>query len=136
MKNLLRLIYTSHATIPFDDAAIEALLVKARRQNYDNGITGVLSFSHGHFLQVLEGPENQVLALYARILNDRRHRDCVIIAIQLIRTRLFPNWTMGHVQANAKVGFQYNELLDYRTVSDDVEDAQRLLNDLFEIVRD
>jgi hypothetical protein len=134
MKNLLRLIYTSRATVPFDAAALESLLVQARRKNYDNGITGVLSFSHGHFLQVLEGPESEVLRLYARILNDSRHRACVIIAIQLIQTRLCPNWTMSHARPNPKVGSQYNELLDYRTVTDDFEGAQRLLDDLFEIV--
>ena len=134
MKNLLRLIYTSHATVPFDAAAVESLLVKARRNNYDSGITGLLSFSHGHFLQVLEGPETEVLPLYARILQDSRHRECVIISIQLTRQRLFPNWSMGHVQPNPRVGSHYNELLDYRTVIDDLEATRRLLDDLFEIV--
>ena len=134
MKNLLRLIYTSRAAVPWDADAVESLLVKARRNNYDSGITGILSFNHGHFLQVLEGPETEVLALYSRILKDSRHRECVILSIQLTRTRLFPNWSMGHVQPNPKVGGQYNELLDYRTVTDDVKATQRLLDDLFEIV--
>jgi hypothetical protein len=134
MKNLLRLIYTSHATVPFDAAAVESLLVKARRNNYDSGISGLLSFSHGHFLQVLEGPETEVLPLYARILQDRRHRDCVIISIQLARLRLFPNWRMGHVQPNPRVGSLYNEMLDYRIVNDDVAAARRLLDELLEIV--
>lgn len=134
MKNLLRLIYTSQAAVPFDAGAVESLLVKARRSNCDNGITGVLSFSHGHFLQVLEGPETEVLPLYARILRDRRHRECVIISIQLVRLRLFPNWNMGHVAPNPRVGSLYNEMLDYRIVNDDLKAARRLLDELFEIV--
>ena len=134
MKHLLRLIYTSRATVAFDEAAVDDLLVKARRNNYDTGVTGALSFNHGHFLQVLEGPETEVLPLYARILHDRRHRECVIIAIHLIHERLFPNWSMGHVRPNPRVGSQYNELLDYRAVTDNPAATQRLLNDLFEIV--
>jgi hypothetical protein len=85
-------------------------------------------------IKVLEGPETEVLPLYARILQDRRHRDCVIISIQLARVRLFPNWSMGHVAPNPRVGSLYNELLDYRIVNDDLEAARRLLDQLFEIV--
>ena len=136
MKNLIRLIYTSRATVPFDDSEIESLLVKSRRTNYDAAITGVLSFSHGCFLQVLEGPESGVLTLYSRILNDTRHRECVIISIQLIRTRLFPNWSMGLVRPSKKVGYQYNELLDYRVVTDDPVTSRNFLENLFEVVTD
>jgi hypothetical protein len=134
MQDLLRLIYTSRATIPFETDAIESLLAKARRNNYNNRITGILSFSHGHFLQVLEGAETEVVPLYARILQDGRHRDCVIISVQLIRTRLFPNWSMGHDQPNSRVGSRYKRVAGLSDGTDDLAAAQRLLDDLFKIV--
>ena len=64
MKSLLRLIYTSRSSVPFDEASLENLLEKARLNNYHTGITGVLSFGNGFFLQVLEGPERELVNLY------------------------------------------------------------------------
>ena len=134
MKNLLRLIYTSRACIPFDDASLKALLEKSRINNYHTGITGVLSFGNGFFLQVLEGPDREVITLYSKIIADPRHRDCEILDISLTHQPLFSNWTMGFVGQVKKIGDHYNEMLDYRTIREDPERTRNLLNALLEIV--
>ena len=134
MQSLIRLIYTSRACIPFDKASLDALLEKSRSNNYHAGITGVLSFGNGFFLQVLEGPERQMIPLYATILADPRHRNCEILDINLTHERMFSNWTMGFVGAVTKIGGHYNEMLDYRIIREDPERTRGLLNALLEIV--
>lgn len=135
MKTLLRIIYTSRASIPFDDVSLNSLLDQARSSNYHAGITGVLSFGHGFFLQVLEGPEARLISLYSKILNDRRHRDCQIIDMAFTHQRLFCNWTMGFVGEINKIGQSYNEIIDYRVVREDLAETRFLLDSLLEIVR-
>ncbi len=56
---LVRLIYASRAA---DDspAAIEAILTQAREHNPASGITGVLCYGGGIFLQAIEGGRSQV----------------------------------------------------------------------------
>jgi hypothetical protein len=133
-KNLLRLIYTSRAGVRFDEGSLQALLERARSNNYHNGITGVLSFGNGFFLQVLEGPEDRLITLYAKILADTRHRDCAILDVHLAEQRLFANWSMGYVSDFRKIGGHYNEMLDYRTVREDRDGTLNLLEALLEIV--
>ncbi|MGY6216974.1 BLUF domain-containing protein [Methylolobus aquaticus] len=134
MKTLLRLIYTSRSNVHLDEAGLASLLEQSRGNNYDSGITGVLSFGHGFFLQVLEGPERELISLYSRIIADSRHRDCEILDVSLTHDRLFPNWTMGFVGAFKRGSAPYNELLDYRIVRDDAAKTRALLDDLLEIV--
>jgi hypothetical protein len=58
-----------------ESPALEGLLDQARAHNAKVGLTGILCTGRGYFVQVLEGPENEVLKTYARILVDERHRD-------------------------------------------------------------
>lgn len=134
MKTLLRLIYTSRASVRFDDASLASLLEQSRGNNYHTGVTGVLSFGHGFFLQVLEGPERDLITLYSKIIADPRHRDCQILDVGLTQDRLFSNWTMGFVGEVRRLGGHYNELLDYRVIRDDAASTRTLLDSLLEIV--
>jgi len=134
MKTLLRLIYTSRSNVQLDEAGLASLLEQSRSNNYDSGITGVLSFGHGFFLQVLEGPERELISRYSKIIADPRHRDCEILEVSLTQDRLFPNWTMGFVGEFKRGAAHYNELLDYRIIRDDATRTRALLKDLLEIV--
>jgi len=134
MKTLLRLIYTSRSNVQLDEAGLASLLEQSRSNNYDSGITGVLSFGHGFFLQVLEGPERFLISRYSKIIADPRHRDCEILEVSLTQDRLFPNWTMGFVGEFKRGAAHYNELLDYRIIRDDATRTRALLKDLLEIV--
>jgi hypothetical protein len=134
MQSLLRLIYTSRASVPFDETGLAKLLEKSRSNNYHTGITGVLSFGNGFFLQVLEGPERELITVYAKILADARHRDCEILDLNLTRERMFSNWTMGFVGEVRKLGGHYNEMLDYRVLREDPDQTRGLLSSLLEII--
>ncbi|WP_462320138.1 BLUF domain-containing protein [Halochromatium sp.] len=56
----------------------------------------------GHFIQVLEGPQKEVLKSYLCILDDPRHTDCLLIGITPLRNRIFNEWAMGHINVTAE----------------------------------
>jgi hypothetical protein len=95
---LVRLTYASRANDGITPEALTAILKTSRSHNLDAGITGVLVFSDGIFLQVLEGGRDAVSGLYNRIAQDRRHRDVVLLGYDEIAERRFAGWAMGQVQ--------------------------------------
>lgn len=87
-----RLIYTSHAQPPLDTAG---LLRQAQKNNPALGITGGLAVLDGVFLQYLEGGEEAVEALFARILTDPRHCDVKVLERRAVSRRMFSDWSMA-----------------------------------------
>lgn len=96
---MIRLLYCSQAKSDFNDEVLKEILLTSRKNNRAADITGVLVHGGGMFTQVLEGPENNVLRTYMKILDDKRHSDSRIIHISPVKERLFSNWTMGVVEA-------------------------------------
>src|SRR5437868_15228323 len=95
---LVRLIYASRAADSVNADALAPVMKASRTRNAAAGITGVLVFSDGVFLQLLEGGRSAVSALYNRIARDERHRDVVLLAYDEVTERRFSGWAMG--QAN------------------------------------
>jgi len=92
---LYNLVYCSRATPDVDDAAVQRIIATARRCNPEQGVTGMLVFGSGIFFQWLEGPRDNVMALMARLRNDRRHDSIVLLSeVEDVRERLFPDWDM------------------------------------------
>ncbi len=52
---LVRLLYASRAANPADVSATDAILAQSRSHNPSCGITGILCYGGGIFLQALEG---------------------------------------------------------------------------------
>ncbi|MBK1705647.1 hypothetical protein CKO40_14050 [Halochromatium glycolicum] len=97
MIDLIALLYLSSAADSLTEGDLNDILQSSRTNNRQNGITGVLCSGGGHFIQVLEGPQREVLKSYLCILDDRRHKDCQLIGITPLRNRVFKDWAMGHV---------------------------------------
>lgn len=95
---MIRLLYCSQAKSDTDAEDIKEILLQSRKNNKLNEITGVLVHGGGLFLQLLEGPEQNVLRTYVKILDDKRHKDSRIIHITPAKERLFSNWTMGIIE--------------------------------------
>ena len=111
---LVRLIYASRAA---DDsaAAIEAILTQAREHNPASGITGVLCYGGGVFLQAIEGGRSQVSALFGHIQRDPRHQDVELLHYEEINERRFGGWTMGQVnlsRINHAIVLKYSETIE------------------------
>ena len=95
----LSVAYSSRATQDFSDADLVELLRISRDNNAKLGLTGVLLYRDGGFLQYLEGPTAAVEDRIAIIAADSRHDDFQIRLRQSMGARLFPRWSMGFERA-------------------------------------
>jgi hypothetical protein len=99
---LTELIYVSSMAGALEHE-LGAILESAVRHNQRNGITGMLLYYRGGFMQVLEGGEVEVQDTYARICSDKRHRDLFTLSLSEIPFRHFANWSMGYKYIDASV---------------------------------
>lgn len=109
-NTLFQLVYVSASRYNMGIAELDMLLNKARRNNRDHDITGMLLYADGSFLQVLEGDEHRVRALYEHIRRDSRHTRLYILHEAEISRRQFPDWSMGFrlvdlEELSSKAGF-------------------------------
>lgn len=77
------------------DADIEDILTVSKRNNEQAGITGMLLWADGMFIQVLEGEAAKIRGLVTRIQSDARHRHFMVLLEQKSDQRLFSEWSMG-----------------------------------------
>ena len=90
----------SSAAKPFSKTDLLDLLVKAREKNARLGITGILLYKDGNFMQLIEGEEQAVQDLIHLIEYDTRHRGLLILSRNTIAQRSFPEWSMGFCDLN------------------------------------
>ena len=108
---LVRLLYASRTVDPRPET-IEAILSQSRQYNPTSGITGILCYGGGIFLQAIEGGRSAVSDLYGHIQKDPRHKDVVLLHYEEISERRFGGWTMGQVnlaKLNTSIVLKYSE---------------------------
>ena len=108
---LVRLLYASRA-LDTSQEAIEAILAQSRQYNPTCGITGILCYGGGIFLQAIEGGRMAVSELYGHIQRDPRHKDVALLHYEEISERRFGGWTMGQVNVrklNQSILLKYAE---------------------------
>jgi hypothetical protein len=94
-----QILYCSLMSEPMDEAAIKALTDNAANLNRMDHITGMLMQADGVFLQLIEGPRQAVNHLWARLLNDKRHRGIVqLYHRREVESRVCTGWDMRYVQ--------------------------------------
>ena len=91
---MYHLIYASTAAKALTERQLGDLLTKARQNNIKLDITGMLIYTGGHFIQVLEGEEDMVKKLYNSIRKDTRHKDVIVIYEGELAERQFANREM------------------------------------------
>jgi nitrogen-specific signal transduction histidine kinase/CheY-like chemotaxis protein len=90
------LVYASQATNNFSETDLIDILKLARLENEKAGITGVLIYYDGYFLQMLEGNFSAINTLFhEHICKDTRHDNIVTLFQAYKPKRDFPNWNMG-----------------------------------------
>lgn len=94
---LYRLIYVSYSTLGVNWDDLKDILIKSEQNNAELNLSGLLVVSGNIFLQVLEGPERALNALYAKILLDPRHENPTILSYTPIHERHFSEWSMKGV---------------------------------------
>ena len=89
------LVYVSAAVTWFSETELRGLLTGARYRNENAGITGMLLYKDGNFMQAIEGPESAVRSLYKRIEADRRHHGLLVLDSGAQDSPQFALWSMA-----------------------------------------
>jgi hypothetical protein len=113
---LVRILYVSRAVGPQTGTVTAGILSTAQAHNPVHGLTGVLCQGQGLYLQVLEGERGEVNRLFARIGQDRRHKDVQLLSFEETTRRRYPDWSMAHVRLpedDAMVLMQHPEFDPY-----------------------
>lgn len=93
-----QIVYTSRIASEINNSDIEQIIEGSREYNRSADITGLLAFNKQHFLQVIEGPEDKIDMLYAKIASDKRHSDVQKVYEATADKRLFEEWSMAYLE--------------------------------------
>jgi uncharacterized membrane protein (DUF373 family) len=99
---MIQTSYISSATEPMSTQALLGLLQECRESNAGCGVTGMLLYGNGTFLQVLEGEERVIDGLVERIRKDARHTNVQILYRRTIERRQYSDWSMGFKRISDK----------------------------------
>lgn len=130
---MIRLLYFSQSKDVKSDEEVQSILQSSRRNNAALDITGVLVYGGGLFMQVLEGPQQAVLRLYVKILDDRRHSNIQIIHITITDKRIFEGWSMGCIKRSNSLEFE--QILKLRNLRKEVIQAKVFTDVMHEFLK-
>src|SRR4051812_19629690 len=93
--SLFHLVYVSSAVSAFSEADLVKLLERSRTKNQAAGLSGMLLYRDGNFMQLLEGDAQAVHDVHALIGRDPRHHGLITLLKGPIEKRVFSEWSMG-----------------------------------------
>ncbi|RSK50062.1 BLUF domain-containing protein [Hymenobacter rigui] len=100
---LHHLIYLSTPTSDFSASRLKELLLECRTKNNQQDVTGILFYGGQHFMQLIEGEQSTIYALYERLQNDPRHQNLLKLADKPILARAFSDWSMAFKSVDASL---------------------------------
>lgn len=109
---LVRLIYASKVASHVDYREVKNILAASQRNNTPRGVSGLLIFNSGYFLQWLEGGRAAVSERFTRILGDDRHTNPLLLDYQEVTRRQFTEWNMGYLgegPMNRSIFFEFGQ---------------------------
>jgi AcrR family transcriptional regulator len=101
------IVYCSHTDDLWSDTDLTHLVEHARSKNTRHGITGLITYRHRQFVQVLEGPEPAVEELFSAIERDVRHCDLRLLLRRNVTSRAFADWGMALVDEQDAAASSY-----------------------------
>lgn len=111
MRGIRALTYLSEARQLLSRPQLDHLLSRARERNLREGITGVLLYSNGQFMQYLEGPPDGLSRVWEIIQADPLHHRIVERSCERIAIREFEQWSMAF-RASGSYGMSHPMHLD------------------------
>jgi hypothetical protein len=134
MCSLFQIVYTSTVTELFSSTELKELLEGSVQRNTRAGITGLLLYNDGTFMQTLEGEAPVVIALFAKISRDPRHHHVIPLIHEPIKQRDFSDSAMAFRDLNAPElrklpGYSefFNTPLNGELYARDIPKSKRLL---------
>jgi hypothetical protein len=128
---MLELVYKSKAVQNINHDEIIKILETAEKFNKSNGLTGCLIFHKGYFIQLLEGDENTLRTLYAKIGNDKRHFDIELLYEKNKSQRNFDDWGMAFVNLDEVENFSIKLFEDNISTYADITPKITKASDVF-----
>jgi hypothetical protein len=111
------IVYISTSVELMTDEELTEILNEARENNSAKDVTGVLLYSEGTFIQVLEGEPEAIEQIFARIYLDRRHKNIIKLIDKPLEERNFAEWAMGFTTPDAE---KVRELEGYLKSTSDI----------------
>ena len=108
------IIYLSAATQLMNDETLKEILLVSNENNRRQNVTGMLLYSDGNIVQVLEGDRQTVKSLYTKISYDSRHHSIIKISEGEITDRSFPDWSMGFRTVSAN---EFSQIPGYKQIN-------------------
>jgi hypothetical protein len=88
--------YVSSASWNLLDEQLDRIVSESRRLNALHGVTGVLLYCDGNFMQYLEGDREAVVETFARIRASESHYQVNELMNQSIVEREFSEWPLAY----------------------------------------
>jgi len=104
------IVYTSSVVGTASEGELKDILLKSRTKNAEHHITGMLLLSGNQWMQVLEGNQEDVAAIFGAIERDPRHTNVCKLADGQIAQRVFSEWSMGFATASPD---EFERLIGY-----------------------
>ena len=117
---LTSLLYISTSTMVAMNADGEARAIAAQAvvKNSTRKVSGALLFTGKHFAQVLEGAEDQIDLLMAKISADSRHENVIVVDRSPTDIRRFGDWNMAYLGPSQFVQRHISQLINAPTSSE------------------
>lgn len=117
------IMYKSIPSEGIEKNKFQELLQNSQERNQLHHITGYIFLSRTKIVQLIEGDDTTIDALYNRIKNDTRHVEVSIILDKQIEKRTMMNWNMAVLDFwnDKKATFDEFSLLDKLYSSTDIE---------------
>ena len=93
-QDLVELSYLSESVSDMSFLGLMRLLESARAFNQKHGVTGILLYDNQQFGQVIEGERQNIMKVWKRIQEDKRHHRIELLEIREISSRSFPTWLL------------------------------------------
>ena len=124
-----QLVYRSIEAHPLGVSGLAKLTLNSGRKNHAKGITGILAYHNGEFVQVLEGDSTILDDLYMKIYADPRHRDVTLLRRHEIKHRDFTEWSMSLIiYENPLARGSIPNLIEFKPSDDDLHKKNSVLN--------
>lgn len=93
-QDLIELSYLSESVSDMSFLGLMRLLESARAFNLKHGVTGILFYDNQQFGQIIEGERANIMKVWKRIQEDKRHHRIELLEIREITERSFPDWLL------------------------------------------
>lgn len=136
-----RIVYLSTATRLLSDLELMDVLRVSRENNARDGVTGLLLYQGGNFIQLLEGEARDVDTVFARVMKDSRHHSILHMLDVESTEQLFADWAMAFRPTSSQSEELKLEIADFiikapqEASSTDGRRALRLIGSLAQSMR-